>query len=78
MTTNVPNFPRVTVSPLISFFSSSKEFELYEIYSPRHPSCHQLRSEQVEVEGMDIPEGDGMNMVEEQDHPMNHRLGRRI
>jgi hypothetical protein len=68
----------VTVSPLISFFSSSKELELYEIYSPRHSSCHQLRSEQVEVEGMDIPEVDGMNMVEEQDHPMNHRLGRRV
>jgi hypothetical protein len=40
---------------------------LYEIYSLRHPSCHQLWSEQLEVEGMD--------MVEEQDHPMNHRLG---
>jgi hypothetical protein len=40
---------------------------LYERYSPRHPSCHHLRSEQIEVEGMD--------MVEKQDHPMNHRLG---
>jgi hypothetical protein len=40
---------------------------LYERYSPRHLSCHHLRSEQVEVEGMD--------MVEEQDHPMNHQLG---
>jgi hypothetical protein len=40
---------------------------LYERYSPRHPSCHHLRIEQVEVEGM--------NMVEEQDHPTNHRLG---
>jgi hypothetical protein len=68
----------VTVSPLISFFSSSNELELYEIYSPRHLSCHQLRSEQVEVEGMDIPEVDGMNMVEEQDHSMNHQLGRRV
>jgi hypothetical protein len=42
---------------------------LYERYSPHHPSCHHLRSEHVEVEGMDI------NMVKEQDHPMNHRLG---
>jgi hypothetical protein len=55
--------------------SSSKEFELYERYSPRHPSCHHLRSEQVEVKGMDMPEVEGMDMVEEQDHPMNHRLG---
>jgi hypothetical protein len=39
---------------------------LYERYSPHHLSCHHLRSEQVEVEGMD--------MVEKQDHPMNHRL----
>jgi hypothetical protein len=27
------------------------------------------------VEDMDMPEVKGMNMVEEQDHPMNHRLG---
>jgi hypothetical protein len=40
---------------------------LYERYYPRHLSCHHHRSEQVEVEGMD--------MIEEQDHPMNHRLG---
>jgi hypothetical protein len=39
---------------------------LYERYSPHHLSCHHLRTEQVEVEGMD--------MVEEQNHPMNHRL----
>jgi hypothetical protein len=58
------------------FISSSlKELELYERYSPRHPSCHQLRSEQVEVEGMDMPEVEGVDIVEEQDHPMNHRLG---
>jgi hypothetical protein len=44
-----------------------KEFVLYERYSLRHPSCHHLRTEQVEVEGMD--------MVEQQDHPTNHRLG---
>jgi hypothetical protein len=44
-----------------------KELGLYERYSPHHPSCHHLWSEQVEVEGM--------NMVEEQDHSMNHRLG---
>jgi hypothetical protein len=24
---------------------------------------------------MDMPEVEGMDMVEEQDHPMNHRLG---
>jgi hypothetical protein len=40
---------------------------LYERYCIRHPSCHHIRSEQVEVEGM--------VMIEEQDHPMNHRLG---
>jgi hypothetical protein len=40
---------------------------LCDRYSLRHSSCHHLRSEQVEVEGMD--------MVEEQDHPTNHRLG---
>jgi hypothetical protein len=44
--------------------SSSNELELYKRYSPRHPNCHHLRSEQVEVEGMD--------MIEEQYHPMNH------
>jgi hypothetical protein len=77
MTTNIPNFSRHRESTHF-IFSSLKELELYEIYSPRHLSCHQLRSEQVEVEGMDIPEVDGMNMVEEQDHPMNHRLGRRV
>jgi hypothetical protein len=47
---------------------------LYERYSLRHPSCHHLWSEQVEVEGMDMPEVEGMNMVEEQDHPMNHQF----
>jgi hypothetical protein len=47
-----------------------KELELYEMYSPRHLSYHQLQSEQVEVEGID--------MVEEQDHPTNHRLGMRV
>jgi hypothetical protein len=40
---------------------------LYERYCLRHPSYHQLRSEHVEVKGM--------VMLEEQDHPMNHRLG---
>jgi hypothetical protein len=39
---------------------------LYERYSLRHLNCHHFRTEQVEVEGMD--------MVEEQDHPMNHWL----
>jgi hypothetical protein len=48
---------------------------LYERYSPRHLSCHHLCSEQVEVEGMDILEVEGMHMVEEQDHLTNHRLG---
>jgi hypothetical protein len=48
---------------------------LYERYSPRHLSCHHLRSEHVEVEGMDMPKVKGMDMVEEQYHPMNHQLG---
>jgi hypothetical protein len=48
---------------------------LYDRYSPHHPSCHHLRSEQVEVKGMDMPEVEGMDMVEKQDHLMNHRLG---
>jgi hypothetical protein len=45
------------------------------MYSPCHLGCHQLWSEQVEVEGMDILKVEDMDMVEEQDHPMNHRLG---
>jgi hypothetical protein len=32
--------------------------------------CHHLQSEQVEVEGMDMTEVDGMNMVEKHDHPI--------
>jgi hypothetical protein len=47
---------------------------LYERYSPRHPNCHHLRSEQIEVEGMNISKVEGMDMVEEQDYPTNHRL----
>jgi hypothetical protein len=43
---------------------SSKELELYERYSPHHPSYHHLQSEHVEVEGMDMPEVEGMHMVE--------------
>jgi hypothetical protein len=39
---------------------------LYERYSLHHLNCHHFRTKQVEVEGMD--------MIEEQDHPMNHRL----
>jgi hypothetical protein len=38
-------------------------------------SCHHLQSEHVEVEGMDMSEVEIMNMVEEQDHLTNHRLG---
>jgi hypothetical protein len=61
------------------FFSSSlTEHELYERCFPLHPSCHHLQSEQVEVEGMDKTEVEGMNVVEEYDHPMNHRLGRKV
>jgi hypothetical protein len=37
------------------------------MYSPHHLSFHHLQSEQDEVKGMD--------MIEEQDHLMNHRLG---
>jgi hypothetical protein len=51
------------------------ELELYVKCFLFHPSCHHLQSEQVEVEGMNMPEVEGMNMVKEQDHPMNHRLG---
>jgi hypothetical protein len=45
------------------------------MYPPRHLSCYQLQSEQIEVEGMYMLEVKGMDMVEEQDHPTNHRLG---
>jgi hypothetical protein len=41
-----------------------KVLELYERYSSRHPSCHHLRSEQFEVEGMDMPEVEGMDTVD--------------
>jgi hypothetical protein len=51
---------------------------LYERYSPRHSSCHHLRTENVEVEGMDIPEVEDMDIVEEQDHPTKHWLGMRV
>jgi hypothetical protein len=54
------------------------EHELCERCFPLHPSCHHLQSEQVEVEGMDKTEVEGMNVVEEYDHPMNHRLGRKV
>jgi hypothetical protein len=61
----------------IHFFSSSlTEFELYQRCCPRHSSCHHLRSEHVEAEGTDISKVDGMNMVGEQDHPMNHQSGK--
>jgi hypothetical protein len=60
-----------------------KKLELYERYSFRHPSYHHIRSEQVEVEsmdmskveGMDMPEVECMDMVEDQNHSTNHRLG---
>jgi hypothetical protein len=51
------------------------ELELYGRCCPLHLNCHHLQSEQVEVEGMNMSEVDGMNIVEEQDHPTNHRLG---
>jgi hypothetical protein len=57
---------------------SLKELELYERYFPRHLSCHPLQSEQVEVEGMYIPEVEDIDMIEEQDYPTNHRLSRRV
>jgi hypothetical protein len=58
-----------------SFFSSLTELELYGRCFLLHPSCHHLQSEHVEMEGMDIPEVEGMNMVEKHNHPTNHRLG---
>jgi hypothetical protein len=67
-------FPRWRV--FTYFFSSSLiELELYGRCYLCHPSCHHLQSEQVEAEGTDMSEVEGMNMVEEQDHPMNHQLG---
>jgi hypothetical protein len=51
---------------------------LHERYSPHHPSCHHIQNEHVEVEVMDMLEVDGMDMVEEQDHPTNHWMGRRV
>jgi hypothetical protein len=51
------------------------DLELYVRCFPLHSSCHHLKSEHVDVEGMDIPEVEDTNMVEEHDHPMNHRLG---
>jgi hypothetical protein len=54
------------------------ELELYGRCYPHHLSCHHLRSEQVKAEGTDMSEVKGMNMVEEQNHPMNHQLWRRI
>jgi hypothetical protein len=57
------------------FFSSSlTELELYGRCCPRHLSCHHLQSEQVEAEGTDMSEVEGMNMVEEQNHPTNYQL----
>jgi hypothetical protein len=50
-----------------------KELELYERYSPCHPSCHHLWSEHIEVEDMDMLEVEGMNMVDEHFYLMNHR-----
>jgi hypothetical protein len=41
------------------------ELELYERCSPRHPSCHHLWSEQVEVEGMNMSEVEDMDTMEE-------------
>jgi hypothetical protein len=51
------------------------KIELYGRCFPLHPSYHHLRSEHVEVEGMDIPEVVGTNMLEEHDHLMNYWLG---
>jgi hypothetical protein len=30
------------------------------------------------MKGMDMSEVEGMDMIEKQDHPMNHQLGRRV
>jgi hypothetical protein len=48
---------------------------LYVRCCPRHPICHHLWSEHVEIEDRDTSEVEGMNTVEEHDHPTNHRLG---
>jgi hypothetical protein len=51
------------------------EFELFRRCFPLHPICHHLQSEYVKVEGMDMPDVEGINMLEEHDHPSNHRSG---
>jgi hypothetical protein len=51
------------------------ELELYGRCCPCHPSYHHLWSEHVEVEGTDILEVEGINMVEKQNHPTNHQFG---
>jgi hypothetical protein len=43
---------------------------LYVRCFPLYLSCHHLQSEHVEVEGMVMTEVDGMNMVEEHNHPI--------
>jgi hypothetical protein len=59
----VSNFPhRRESTHFVSSFSN--EFQLYEMYSPLHPSCHHLQSKHVEVEGMNILEVEGIDMVE--------------
>jgi hypothetical protein len=50
------------------------ELELYVRCFLLYLRSHHLQSEHVEVEGMDMPDVDGINMVEEHDHPTNHRL----
>jgi hypothetical protein len=37
--------------------------ELYGRCFPLHPSFHHIQSELVEMEGMDMPEVEDMNMV---------------
>jgi hypothetical protein len=44
------------------------------MYSPIHPSCHHLQSKHVEVDGMNMLEVEGIDMVEKQDQPTNHQL----
>jgi hypothetical protein len=39
-----------------------------------HLSCHHLKGEYVEVEGMNMLEVKDMNMLEEHKCPLNHQL----
>jgi hypothetical protein len=49
------------------------ELELFGRCFPLYTSVHCLQCELIEVEGMDIPDVEGMNMLEEHERPLNQR-----